>query len=591
MDNFRVFDLDDDGDDDLVALGGTFPGREDAAARPGFIVWNDTDGYRVEQLAGFAAFATRDFEFADFNGDGRTDIFLSAHGFDDEAAVGEPNFLFLQGDGGFANASDRLPPIIDFAHGADHGDIDGDGDLDILVNAQYGNNKTSPYFLINDGQGYFQLARDQMPDLAIGDETYAHQRFHWLGLADVNGDGLADMISGKERDFFNSTASHVFYNVGGRFSDTTRSDLPHHADFGANSVIVEILDVDLDGDGDLDIAMLSQRADPYGSGWGLQLLANDGAGNFSDVSSSFVEGPLSNPDGAWMVYLTARDLNDDGHIDLVVEGLSGGMVTLDTPLAWFGDGTGHFVPLRAGDFLGQDDGWLLGYSTFVRDGDTLKYVGLGAGDGRLDVHERGAIDLPQLPTSDRDDRIHASSSGATIDGRGGLDFFIISEARSDVGLERDGSEMTLAHQSSIQSVHNVERIAFIDGTLAFDFAGTAGQAYRVYQAAFDRVPDAAGLGYWIEAMDNGMDLLRVTGGFLDSAEFEARYGRDLSNTQFVEKLYENVLGRDGEPAGIAYWTGELEAGASRAHVLASIAQSNENITGVAPMIDDGIWYL
>jgi hypothetical protein len=59
----------------------------------------------------------------------------------------------------------------------------------------------------------------------------------------------------------------------------------------------------------------------------------------------------------------------------------------------------------------------------------------------------------------------------------------------------------------------------------------------------------------------------------------------------VEKLYQNVLGREGESAGIDYWVGELNAGNKDVvAVLAGFAQSPENIAGVATIISDGIFY-
>ncbi|NMA97948.1 MAG: DUF4214 domain-containing protein [Phyllobacteriaceae bacterium] len=136
---------------------------------------------------------------------------------------------------------------------------------------------------------------------------------------------------------------------------------------------------------------------------------------------------------------------------------------------------------------------------------------------------------------------------------------------------------------------SIERLEFSDGTLAFDLDGNAGMAYRIYQAAFDRTPDPLGLSYWVDAMDNGLNLYQVASGFIGSAEFASVYGSNVSNLALVEKLYQNVLGRDGEPAGIIYWESELNGGVGRDVVLAGFSESPENIAGVAPAIADGIW--
>lgn len=145
--------------------------------------------------------------------------------------------------------------------------------------------------------------------------------------------------------------------------------------------------------------------------------------------------------------------------------------------------------------------------------------------------------------------------------------------------------------SSKNTLFQVERIQFDDGTLALDTSGNAGQAYRVYKAAFDRAPDAGGLSFWIKSMDNGTGLQAVSQGFINSAEFQKTYGANVSNHDFVQKLYANVLHRPGEDTGVLYWTGQLDSGVSKAQVLAGFSESPENIAGVNPQISDGIWYV
>ena len=137
----------------------------------------------------------------------------------------------------------------------------------------------------------------------------------------------------------------------------------------------------------------------------------------------------------------------------------------------------------------------------------------------------------------------------------------------------------------------MERLQFDDGILALDIEANAGQAYRIYQAAFARTPDNDGLKYWIEALDTGITLLDVARGFVASAEFQSVYGANPSNLSLVEKLYENVLGRSGEAAGISYWENELNSGnRDQARVLVDFAESAENIMGVAPAIAEGIFF-
>lgn len=133
------------------------------------------------------------------------------------------------------------------------------------------------------------------------------------------------------------------------------------------------------------------------------------------------------------------------------------------------------------------------------------------------------------------------------------------------------------------------RVQFDDGVLALDVEGVPGQAYRIYNAAFDREPDEGGLGYWITNMDGGMNLLTVATNFLNSAEFQSTYGA-LDNRGFVEQLYLNVLDRAGEAEGVAHWTNALNSGSTRAEILASFSESGENKTNTAAQVDDGIFY-
>jgi hypothetical protein len=136
------------------------------------------------------------------------------------------------------------------------------------------------------------------------------------------------------------------------------------------------------------------------------------------------------------------------------------------------------------------------------------------------------------------------------------------------------------------------RVRFADTSVAFDLDGVAGRVFRLYRAAFDRVPDPAGIGYWIAVMDGGADPAQVAGAFMQSDEFKARYGADLDDSQFIGKLYQNVLHRDGDPAGIAYWAGLLGRGAiTRPQALAGFGESAESKAMLSGAIRVGIYFL
>lgn len=184
-----------------------------------------------------------------------------------------------------------------------------------------------------------------------------------------------------------------------------------------------------------------------------------------------------------------------------------------------------------------------------------------------------------------------------IDGGAGLDTarYAGNAASFDVALTTSG--ITVSDKSGaegIDSLVNIERIRFADGAIAFDIDGNAGQAFRIYQAAFDRAPDLAGLGFWIGQMDRGVSLHDLAVSFIQSDEFGDLYGTSLSVDDFVNQLYQNVLHRAPEPDGYAYWFNALNANDTlemRATVLSFFSEGSENVNQVAQLIADGIEYI
>jgi len=139
---------------------------------------------------------------------------------------------------------------------------------------------------------------------------------------------------------------------------------------------------------------------------------------------------------------------------------------------------------------------------------------------------------------------------------------------------------------------NIERLLFSDGSLAFDIAGAAGQAYRIYQAAFDRVPDKAGLGYWIYQMEQGMGVREVAARFIDSPEFRSLYGTNPSTGSLVDAIYSNVLHRAPDQGGHDFYVNQIATGQkSLAQVLADFSESPENQVQVIGVIEHVIDFL
>ena len=180
-----------------------------------------------------------------------------------------------------------------------------------------------------------------------------------------------------------------------------------------------------------------------------------------------------------------------------------------------------------------------------------------------------------------------------IDGGAGLDTAQYAGLRSAYSIAGNSTGFNVSKPNSqgVDTLNSLERLKFADVSVALDIDGTAGQAYRIYQAAFGRTPDMAGLGYWIKDMDKGSNLTTVAAGFMQSKEFQALYGANPSVDTFLTTLYKNILGRIPDQAGYDYWKNELSANKiSFAGTLASFTEGQENKLKVIGSIQHGFDY-
>ena len=224
---------------------------------------------------------------------------------------------------------------------------------------------------------------------------------------------------------------------------------------------------------------------------------------------------------------------------------------------------------------------LASYDSFVSRGDVKGfYQSIFAGN---DIFSGGAGKDVFIETPGND----------IVNGGDGTDTIVFDAGRSSYQIIRTGAtEFQVTRNGATTAYSQIERVVFGDGAaFALDADGAAGQAYRVYQAAFNRTPDKPGLSYWINAMDNGASLIDVAQGFVNSAEFKNLYGAAPTQTELVNQFYQNVLGRQGETAGVNYWVSELASGRQNvAQVLAGFSESTENQARIIGSIQDGIPY-
>ena len=200
--------------------------------------------------------------------------------------------------------------------------------------------------------------------------------------------------------------------------------------------------------------------------------------------------------------------------------------------------------------------------------------------------------------SDGNDFFYGSVGGDRYVGGSGVDTIDMYSKSTDwisslTKISMQGSSVSIENIGTINlTLDSVERIRFTNISIALDTDGAAGQAYRIYKAAFNRTPDTGGLGYWIAKMDNGMNTVDVAARFIDSPEFRTLYGQNPSNADFLTKVYTNVLGRTPDQGGYTWWLNELNTNASKtkAKVLADFSESAENQSGVASLIGNGITF-
>jgi hypothetical protein len=94
-----------------------------------------------------------------------------------------------------------------------------------------------------------------------------------------------------------------------------------------------------------------------------------------------------------------------------------------------------------------------------------------------------------------------------------------------------------------------------------------------YEQFLGRAADPVGLAAWTEELASGLTDEQLEVAFIASPEFYAHTGG--TDLDWVDGMYEDLLGRPADAGGQAYWTAALAAGASREQVALGFAASPE----------------
>lgn len=355
----EVADLDGDGTLDVVGAFGGMGGIEPLEQPP--TVWLNDGAARFRRVELRPTGNGINSRLGDVDGDGDLDLLLAN-------LSGPANRLFLNDGGSFSEVADFAGR--DSSYDADFVDVDLDGDLDIFslrIGSPDGNANGPEQLWLNDGRGRLSNGSAGLPfDLRdVHDHDFAH--------GDLDGDGLPDLVIVVDNlsQQFRTARNRVWMNRGGGRFEWVASPL--------NTLQGDWLDVelvDLDGDGDLDVLMPQDYLEGFSfpATPAMALWFNDGRGTLS-AQHERVHGLPRLP----AYEAVPVDLDADGDLDLLVAvfGIVYGDGTIDAfrSVPLLNDGTANWY-----EASGAFDGLLEIPSTNFGVGDF-------DGDGDLDLLE------------------------------------------------------------------------------------------------------------------------------------------------------------------------------------------------------------
>ncbi len=452
----HVADLDNDGDLDIVS----------ASAFDNKIAWYENDGAADPSWTAADidtnANGASDVHVADLDGDGDLDI-ISASNSDDTIA-------WYENDGA-ANPSWTAANIDTNANGAWHvhvGDMDGDGDLDI-VSASRLDDRISWYE--NDG-----AANPSWTKANIATNVDSARSVH---LGDMDGDGDLDIVSASRDD----DTIAWYENDGAADPSWTAANIVTNAN-GAVDVHLS----DMDGDGDLDI--IAACNDGNTIAW----YENDGAADPSWTAANIDTNASSARD------VDVADIDGDGDLDIVAATFTNDTIAWyenncdgNDPLIFDLNGNGvelldcnagvHFdvdvdKNLEVTGWVGPNDGLLvfdLDRSGQIEDMNEVfseHFNGLGFATSlealaSLDSNHDQLIDAADQKFSHIQIWIDANSDGITDDGELST---LAEQGISSIDLNAQSTEQSIAgnNVNAIGSYQTVNEISgtFVQGTFS-----------------------------------------------------------------------------------------------------------------------------
>lgn len=254
--------------------------------------------------------------FGDVDGDGDLDVYVSGYLSDYTLGGG----LYIYEEGSYTLSTTAVLPNLSMGS-ARWGDIDNDGDVDLLVMGLDDPNEISiTNIYLNNNDGTFS-------NLELG---FFPGYMGEVALVDFNNDTYLDVaVTGF--DYVSEVFATKLYknNTDNTFTELTSVDLP-----GMNMGRIKFADYDNDDDQDFVL-----------SGWGgddntfyTRIFNNNGDETFTESGIPLLESWLG--DTEW------GDFNADGNIDLIISGASGSGEDRNT-LIYRNNGDGSFTDIEA----------------------------------------------------------------------------------------------------------------------------------------------------------------------------------------------------------------------------------------------------
>lgn len=120
-----------------------------------------------------------------------------------------------------------------------------------------------------------------------------------------------------------------------------------------------------------------------------------------------------------------------------------------------------------------------------------------------------------------------------------------------------------ADESRSDALFDIRRLDFDEGQVVIEAVAEESLAIgALYLAMLDRLPEADGYAYWTSVALKDTPLDSISSLFAGSDEFASGLGA-VNDDDYVDRMYDILLGRDADEAGAAYWTSKLVDGMDR----------------------------